>query len=91
MSLSRNLVARLRELATLDPEDITGWMHLYSNEAEAILRLLAEVETLQAVRSLVLEHNVSGAVLRTLLSQPTATTLQGMESAAWENVELVER
>lgn len=81
MALSSKLLARLQELADLDPEDLTGWMHLYPHEATQILAVAEDAEVLRAVRTLVLEHNVSGAALRTLLASPTTETLQGIVRA----------
>lgn len=78
MTLSANLLARLQELATLEVDDVTGWMNLYSDDAQQILKLVEEAEILRAIRNLVAEHNVSGAMLRTLLATPTTDTLQGM-------------
>lgn len=78
MALTETLRARLLELADLDPEDISGWMHLYSHEAQEILKVEEDAMALEAIRVLVLEHNLSGVALRTLLASPTTETLQGM-------------
>lgn len=78
MALSAPLHARLEEVAFLSPDDITGWMHLYAHEARQVLRAAEDAEVLRAVKQLVLEHNVPVAVLRTLLANPTADTLQGL-------------
>lgn len=78
MALTETLRARLLELADLDPEDISGWMHLYAHEAQQILEVEEDALALRAIRELVLEHNLSGAALRVLLASPTTETLQGI-------------
>ncbi len=78
MALTDPLRARLLELADLDPEDISGWMHLYAHEAQQILEVEEDAMALEAIRQLVLEHNLSGAALRVLLASPTTETLQGI-------------
>lgn len=78
MVISANLLARLQELATLEVDDVTGWMNVYSDDAQQILKLVEQAEILHAIRNLVAEHNVSSATLRTLLASPTTDTLQGM-------------
>lgn len=78
MTISASLLGRLQELATLEVDDVTGWMNVYSDDAQQILKLVEEAEILRAIRNLVAEHNVSGATLRTLLATPTTDTLQGM-------------
>ena len=78
MALTESLRARLLELADLDPEDISGWMHLYAHEAQQILEVDEDAQALHAIRQLVLEHNLSGAALRVLLASPTTETLQGI-------------
>ncbi|MBI1394913.1 MAG: hypothetical protein GC151_02945 [Betaproteobacteria bacterium] len=84
MALPPKLRDRLEELANLDPEDLTGWMHLYTHEAQQILAIAEDAEVLRAIRSLVLDHNVTGQALRTLLASPTTETLQGLVQAPRE-------
>lgn len=78
MALSPKLQTRLQDLAELDPEDLTGWMHLYAHEAQQILKIAEDATALHAIRVLVLEHNLSGPALKTLLASPTTETLQGI-------------
>lgn len=72
-------IARLRQVASLNAEDVYAWTAIGSTSAAAIL---ADLDTLCAVRAYVNEPHASMPVLRALLGSPGAETNAVMVSRA---------
>ena len=73
--ITPGVLARLREIAQLDPEDIAsfGLARIGDHDAREIL---ADVDTLQAVRLYVALPTATLDTLRLLLQRPSTETLE---------------
>lgn len=73
--ITPGVLARLREIAQLDPEDIAsfGLVRIGDHDAREIL---ADVDTLQAVRLYVALPTATLDTLRLLLQRPSTETLE---------------